>query len=66
MTWGVSNSGEKSKVRADVVEKVAGFHAHPDIAEALGKLIDAQKGPNVSVSGSGSDSGCSLSINSYA
>lgn len=65
MTWHVSDSGPKDEVKARVKEKVTEFHQHPDVADALGKLIDDQKGPRVSVSGSGSDTSCSLSISSF-
>lgn len=65
MTWSVSKSGPKEEVKAALVEQVTTFHSHPDIADALGKFIDAQKGPKVSVSGSGSDTSCSLSISSF-
>lgn len=65
MTWNVSDSGPKEEVKARAVEKVTNFHKHPDVADAIGKLIDAQTGPNVSLSGSGSDTSCSLSISSF-
>lgn len=65
MTWNVSNSGTKEEVKAAVTEKVVGFHAHPAVAEAICKLVDDQKGPKVSVSGSGSDTSCSLSLSSF-
>jgi hypothetical protein len=64
MTWHVSFSGPKEDVKAKVAEKVTDFHKHPEVAVALGKLIDDQVGPNVSISGSGSDTSCSLSISS--
>lgn len=64
MTWNVSFSGPKEQVKEQAKEKVTNFHAHPDVAEALGTLIDAQKGPNVTISGSGSDTSVSLSISS--
>lgn len=65
MTWSVSDSGPKEEVKARVAEKVTQFHQHPEVADALGKLIEDQKGPKVSVSGSGSDTSCSLSISSF-
>jgi hypothetical protein len=65
MTWNVSHSGPKADVKAQVVEKVTNFHQHPEVADALGKLIDAQVGPKVSISGSGSDTSASLSLSSF-
>jgi len=65
MTWNVSINGTKAEVKAKVEEKVTGFHKHPAVTEAINKLVDEQTGPQVSVSGSGSDSSCSLSISSF-
>lgn len=65
MTWNVSNSGTKEEVKAAVTEKIVKFHNHPSVAEAICKLVDEQVGPKVSVSGSGSDTSCSLSISSF-
>ena len=65
MTWNVSASGTKEEAKAKVQEKVTGFHQHPAVTEAINKLIDEQAGPKVSVSGSGSDTSCSLSISSF-
>lgn len=64
MTWHVSFTGPKETVKAQVADKVTNFHQHPGVADGLCKLIDDQKGPNVSISGSGSDVSCSLSISS--
>lgn len=64
MTWTITDSGPKDEVKKRVVEKVAGFHAHPAIADALGALIDQQSGPSISISGSGSNASVSLSISS--
>lgn len=65
MTWNVSLSGTKEEVKKQIEEKVTGFHAHPEVTQALHLLIDEQKGPQVSVSGSGSDIGASLSLSSF-
>lgn len=65
MTWNVSVSGTKEEAKAKVEEKVTGFHQHPNVTQAINLLIDEQKGPKVSVSGSGSDTGGSLSIGSF-
>lgn len=64
MTWSVSKSGPKQQVKEQVVEQVTNFHQHPTVAAALAALIDGQRGPNVCVSGSGSDTSVSLSISS--
>lgn len=65
MTWNISASGTKEEAKKKVEEKVTGFHSHPGVTEAINKLIDEQAGPKVSVSGSGSDTSCNLSITSF-
>lgn len=62
MTWSVSASGPKADVAKRVVEQVSSY---PPVAEALVKLVHAQVGPDVSITGSGSTSSTSLSITSY-
>jgi hypothetical protein len=63
MTWSVSASGTKSEVNGKVEEQLG--RSHPDAAEGIKNLVMDQKGPKVSVSGSGSDMSCSLSISSF-
>ena len=65
MTWNITTSGTKEEAKAKVEEKVTGFHAHPGVTGAINLLIDEQVGPKVSVSGSGCDASCSLSISSF-
>lgn len=65
MTWNISASGTKEEVKDKVAEKVTGFHDHPKVTSAIQTLVDEQAGPKVSISGSGSDSSCSLSISSF-
>jgi len=65
MTWNVSLSGPKDEVKKKVEEKVTGFHQHPEVTEAINKALDAVKGTQVSVSGSGYDQGFSLNVSSW-
>ncbi len=60
MTWSVSASGTKEQVKEKIAEQVG--PSHPECVEPLQKMVDSLTAANgASISGSGSNSGFSLS-----